>query len=126
MEEIKVGEYGLEERTEGMYARTTSGIIGMIINCNSDEMINGPEIQSNDKIFCVERDSIKKVEDRIVDLIEEGDIAVMDCFLNVKKFITRDDIIELKLGNFELLEILTKEQFNQMKYIVGDESNVKD
>ena len=29
------------------------------------------------------------------------------------------------LDQVEIKEILTKEKFNQMKYIVGDESNVK-
>lgn len=70
MEDIKVGEYGLENEAEGMYARTDNGIIGEILNSNSDEMINGPEILVNGKIYCIERNSIKEVKDNLIDLIE--------------------------------------------------------
>ena len=46
MSEIqKVGEYGLENSTEGMYARTTNGILGIIVNANSDEYIVLKEIR---------------------------------------------------------------------------------
>ena len=75
IEEYKVGEYGLENETEGMYARTDNGIIGKILNSNSDEMINGPEILVNEKIYCIERDSIKDIKEDIIDLIEVGDIV---------------------------------------------------
>lgn len=68
--EIKVGEYGLENETEGMYARTDNGIIGKILNSNSDEMINGPEILVNEKIYCIERNSIKDIKENLIDLIE--------------------------------------------------------
>ena len=68
--EIKVGEYGLKNETEGMYARTDNGIIGKILNSNSDEMINGPEILVNEKIYCIERNSIKDIKENLVDLIE--------------------------------------------------------
>lgn len=73
MEEIKVGKYGLESKTEGMLARTTNGIIGIIINANEDEMMNGPELKVNEKIYCIERDSIKKIKENIINLIEVGD-----------------------------------------------------
>ena len=73
IEEYKVGEYGLENETEGMYARTNNGIIGKIINSNSDEMINGPELLVNNKIYCVERNSIKDIQKSIIDLLEVGD-----------------------------------------------------
>lgn len=63
MSEIKVGEYGLENSAEGMYARTTNGILGIIINANSDELINGPEIRVNERIYCIERDSIKDIKE---------------------------------------------------------------
>lgn len=68
--EIKVGEYGLKNETEGMYARTDNGIIGKILNSNSDEMINGPEILVNEKIYCIERNSIKDIKENLIDLIE--------------------------------------------------------
>lgn len=68
--EIKVGEYGLKNETEGMYARSDNGIIGKILNSNSDEMINGPEILVNEKIYCIERNSIKDIKENLIDLIE--------------------------------------------------------
>ena len=74
LKEYKVGKYGLENETEGMYARTNNGIIGTILNSNSDEMINGPEILVNGRIYCIERDSIKDIKEDIIDLIEVGDI----------------------------------------------------
>lgn len=73
IEKYKAGEYGLENETEGMYARTNNGIIGKVINSNSDEMINGPELLVNNKIYCIERDSIKDIKENIIDLIEVGD-----------------------------------------------------
>lgn len=68
--EIRVGEYGLKNETEGMYARADNGIIGKILNSNSDEMINGPEILVNEKIYCIERNSIKDIKENLIDLIE--------------------------------------------------------
>ena len=53
LKEYKVGKYGLENETEGMYARTNNGIIGTILNSNSDEMINGPEILVNGKYIAL-------------------------------------------------------------------------
>lgn len=75
IEKYKVGEYGLENETKGMYARTNNGIIGRIINSNSEEMINGPELLVNNKIYCVERNSIKDIQESIIDLLEVGDIV---------------------------------------------------
>lgn len=68
--EIEVGEYRLKNETEGMYARTDNGIIGKILNSNFDEMINGPEILVNEKIYCIERNSIKDIKENLIDLIE--------------------------------------------------------
>lgn len=43
----------------------------------------------------------------------------MNCYgLIVKKVITQDDIWELKIGNYKLLKILTKEQFASVSYEV--------
>ena len=53
-----------------MYARTDNGIIGKILNSNFDEMINGPEILVNEKIYCIERNSIKDIKENLIDLIE--------------------------------------------------------
>lgn len=122
IEEYKVGEYGLENETEGMYARTNNGIIGKIINSNSDEMINGPELLVNNKIYCVERNSIKDIQKSIIDLLEVGD------YVNGKEVYIQDGKLAVELAEhippYELLEnidietILTKEQYQANCYTV--------
>ena len=122
MSEIqKVGEYGLENSTEGMYARTTNGILGIIVNANSDELINGPEIEVNERIYCVERDSIKDIKENIIDLIEVGD------YVNGKYVykITAGCIYFKGYAheNKSILwiqSIVTKEQFKNIEYKVGE------
>ncbi len=122
MSEIqKVGEYGLENSTEGMYARTTNGILGIIVNANSDELINGPEIEVNERIYCVERDSIKDIKENIIDLIEVGD------YVNGKYVykITAGCIYFKGYAheNKSILwiqSIVTKEQFKSIEYKVGE------
>lgn len=132
-EEYKVGKYGLENKTEGMYARTDNGIIGKILNSNSDEMINGPELLVNNKIYCIERNSIKEIRENIIDLIEVGDIIE----INGEKYeVIYDESLD-KLGvlmpnrncleirhsalehifeKYENITILTKEQYMQNCY----------
>ena len=118
MEEIKVEKYGLESKTVGMLARTTNGIIGIIINANEDEMMNGPELKVNEKIYCVERDSIKEIKENIIDLIEVGD------YVNGRKVMYIRDYEEFKRLDFDedmddyiykedIKTILTKEQYMQ-------------
>lgn len=132
IEEYKVGEYGLENETEGMYARTDNGIIGKILNSNSDEMINGPEILVNEKIYCIERDSIKDIKENIIDLLEEGDIVNG---FSISKFDNEDgneflaipiyndvqlDCIEevRPIATIKIKTILTHEQYIQNCYTV--------
>ena len=122
MSEIqKVGEYGLENSTEWIYARTTNGIFGIIVNANSDELINGPEIEVNERIYCVERDSIKDIKENIIDLIEVGD------YVNGKYVykITAGCIYFKGYAheNKSILwiqSIVTKEQFKSIEYKVGE------
>ena len=127
MEEIKVNEY----------VRTKEGYIARFIHYGINEGINGKSClfdKAIRDISCLIYDEdnflfdselkkyIVKHSPNIIDLIEEEDIAVLNCYgFKVKKIVKQDDILELKLGNYELLEILTKEQYNQMKYIVGGE-----
>ena len=135
IEEYKVGEYGLENETEGMYARTDNGIIGKILNSNSDEMINGPEILVNEKIYCIERDSIKDIKENIIDLLEEGDIVNG---FSISKFDNEDgneflaipiyndaqlDCIEevRPIATIKIKTILTHEQYIQNCYTVERE-----
>ena len=105
MEEIKVGEY---VRTISGNIDKVDALIGMIENTVHLEKHKWQDIKN-----------IVKHSPNIIDLIEEDDIGIMRYNgLIFKKFITKDDILELKFKNYELLEIVTKEQFNQVKYEV--------
>lgn len=128
MSEIqKVGEYGLENSTEGMYARTTNGILGIIVNANSDELINGPEIEVNERIYCVERDSIKDIKENIKDLIEVGDYVngyridniVNGMLVHRSNGIDRSGILS-PIAQYEndIKTIVTNEQFKSIEYEV--------
>ena len=60
---------------------------------------------------------VVKHSPNIIDLIQKDDVGIMNCYgLLVKKFITESDILELKLGNYELLKVVTKEQFANAEY----------
>ena len=119
IEKYKVEEYGLENETEGMYARTDNGIIGKILNSNSDEMINGPELLVNNKIYCIERNSIKEIKENIIDLIEVGDYVngnrvykiTSACIYCVGKAVQNKLTINIET-------ILTKEQYEANCYTV--------
>ena len=114
----KVGKYGLENETEGMYARTNNGIIGKVINSNSDEMINGPEILVNKKIYCIERDSIKDIKESILDLIEVGDYVNSQMVYEILKDRRIHLITGYVLESKDIKTILTKEQYKANCYIV--------
>ncbi len=127
MEEIKVGKYGLESKTEGMLARTTNGIIGIIINANEDEMMNGPELKVNEKIYCIERDSIKEIKENIINLIEVGDyvngILVTEkestlLYTEIKGIDGSGYHIPISQYGEGIKTILTKEQYMQNCYTV--------
>ena len=111
MEEIKVNEY----------VRTKTGNITKVISVKNTVIWTEDFID----VYCrynegiIEKTDIKKHSPNIIDLIEEDDIGIMRYKgLIFKKFITKDDILELKFKNYELLEIVTKEMFNQVKYEV--------
>lgn len=115
MEEIKVGEY----------VRTKDGYIEKVTNIDNNYVysdgILSYQFQGDIEIPCSYEEKSKIVKHRlnIIDLIEEDDIGIMRYNgLIFKKFITKDDILELKFKNYELLEIVTKEMFNQVKYEV--------
>ena len=103
MEEIKVGEY---VRTKGgCIFKATEYWLG---ECYSDRV------------------NIKKHSPNIINLIEEDD------YVNGKlihKVDIRENSAYIYYGNgkifcdYQIKDIVTKEQFNQMKYIVGDENN---
>lgn len=127
MEEIKVGKYGLESKTEGMLARTTNGIIGIIINANEDEMMNGPELKVNEKIYCIERDSIKEIKENIINLIEVGDYVNGILVTGKESTLLYTEIKGIDGSGYHIpisqygegiKTILTKEQFEQNLYKV--------
>ena len=122
IEEYKVGEYGLENDTEGMYARTDNGIIGKILNSNSDEMINGPELLVNNKIYCIERDSIKDIKENITDLIEVYDYVNGMIVFDIITYDNGEKTIKISsgylMGENEMQDILTHEQYKENCYTV--------
>lgn len=115
--EIKVGEY----------IKTVAGYIGKIIDF-SDGMYTA---QMKDATIDLYIDDIKNHKENIIDLIECGDYVngykvsfiAQDC----AKFVQCDYPVESGATNHykfykeSIKDVVTKEQFNQMKYIVGDE-----
>lgn len=122
MEEIKIGEY----------IRTVAGYIGKIINF-SDGMYTA---QMKDATIDLYIDDIKNHKENIIDLIECGD------YVNGTEVVTvygydEDGNDKDELGIIEVVgeeawgiyltgikkikNIVTKEQFDSRKYIVGDE-----
>lgn len=127
MEEIKVGEYG----------RTNLGKIFIFawLEVNGKRVENKVILGDGQKItnefyYFEKGEEIVKQSPNIIDLIEEGD------YVNGKlihKVDIRENSAYIYYGNgktfcdYQIKDVVTKEQFNQMKYIVvGDESNVKD
>lgn len=75
--------------------------------------------------YCLDNDmgtmdrSIVKHSPNLIDLIEVNDICIMSYNgIVFQKFVSRDDIVALKLKEYKLLEILTKEQFESISYKV--------
>lgn len=115
MEDIKVGEY----------VRTIDGYIRKVIQVNEkgsyENLCYGT--YSVDKTYKnsqgISAKKIKSHSPNIIDLIEKNDIGIMSFNgVIIGKFITEDDIIDLKIGTYKLLQIATKEQFNSVKYEV--------
>ena len=107
MEGIKVGEY----------IKTVAGYIGKIISYN-DGMYTA---QMKDVIIDLYIDDIKNHKENLIDLIEEGDYVnglyvhgITDYGLQVYMFGDSPEILEEN----EIKNIVTKEQFNQVKYEV--------
>lgn len=136
--EIKVGEY----------VRTTTGVIAKIKDeTYEDYQERGDIIYTLDKeafdetegyeeySFYALPDQFIKHSPNIIDLIECNDYVNGERVTAIYDEYKNDGHIKLETNyegryrdyiNEDIKSIVTKEQFNQMKYIVGDESNVKD
>ncbi len=123
MEEIKVGEY----------IRILHGTIEKVEKIDPDiNNLYRKVITENNGYTLEWLEFLKpKHSPNIIDLIEEGDYVNGKLVSNVDK-VERKNFIEWEDGDMYSTEIpndkfikdiVTKEQFNQMKYIVGDDSN---
>lgn len=72
--------------------------------------------------FAVSNKMIAKASFNIADVLEAGDIAYMLAYgIPVLKPISESDILEIKLGNFQVIRVATKEQFESMSYKVDND-----
>lgn len=119
MEEIKVGEY----------IRSNDGYIAKIIEVKKSK-------RDCDTYYCTDvimasgfYEHIKKHSPNIIDLIEEGDyvngmevIKIGSEHREIKVLYYNGYYTDnLTLTEADINSVVTKEQFEQMKYIVGDE-----
>lgn len=118
----------------GMYVRTKGGYICRIININDyrePNMKYGVEASYLKDIMFIGDDDIVKVSYNIIDILEVGDIIkyrIDNVPLETKGYLTGvADITDEEMlesikedKNYHVLQILTKEQMEQMAYKVGD------
>lgn len=99
----------------GEYVRTDIGVIYKYTEEEKDDL------QLKDFRFYNDGRIVKHSKN-IIDLIEEDDIGIMNYNgMIFRKFITLDDILELKVGHYKLLRLVTKEQYKSVEYIVKEE-----
>lgn len=124
MEEIKVGEF----------VRTKEGKIYKITDYDK-EANKYHSIDGKFWYIIFPRD-ISKHSPNIIDLLEEGDYVngkevvygaseseLYNGHKTIGVSISNDNSTTWTILDTEIRDIVTHEQFNQMKYIVGDESN---
>ena len=128
MKEIKVGEY--IRTKDGVIAKVTY-VDAMMVDCDRDvfDLDNLDMMEIPTEYI---KEYIVKHSTNIKDLVQAGDIILynvnskMTDIENVKEHIdarTQEKTLRVgmwSLEQVEIKEILTKEQFNQMKYIVGE------
>lgn len=101
------------------YARLNTGLICKVIgikenNCNKKAIYFG--VYEQDWFDC---SAVENFSNDLTDLIEVNDICIMSYNgIVFQKFVSRDDIVALKLKEYKLLEILTKKQFESISYKV--------
>lgn len=102
------------ELRKNMYYRTYSGFINKIIsikNFNEREyLLNG---------FYINKDTIKKASHNIIDLIEVGDYVNGFPVIHKENDILKCGLL-VQFKENEIKSIVTKEQFEQMAYKVGE------
>ena len=119
MEEIKVGNF----------IRTPYHTIEKVVEIEKSKNKMYDDMVTTDKscygLNWLKRNGTKSSSD-LISLVEEGD------YVNGKlihKVDIRENSAYIYYGNgktfcdYQIKDIVTKEQYNQMKYIVGDESN---
>ena len=129
MEKIKVGEY--IRTKDGVIAKVTY-VDAMMVDCDRDVFDLNNLAMMEIPTEYIEEYIVKHSFD-IKELVQAGDIILynvnskMTDIEIVKEHIdarTQEKTLRVGLWSLEqvkIKEILTKEQFNQMKYIVGDE-----
>ena len=112
-----------------MYVRTKWGYICKIININDfrePSMKYGVEASYLKDIMFIGDDDILKASHNIINLIEVGDYVNGYLVLNVLDFNDNTRILSLeriydnKITEEDIKSIVTKEQFEQMAYKVGE------
>ena len=113
----------------GQFARLKSGYICKIININDfrePNMKYGVEASYLKDIMFIGDDDILKASHNIIDLIEVGDYVNwfrVDEVEHSKSTIfigNTEKVIEQELWSNDIKSIVTKEQFEQMSYKVGE------
>ena len=125
MEEIKVGEY--IRTKEGVIAKVTYVDV-MMVDCDRDVFDLNNLAMMEIPIEYIE-EYIAKHSSNIIDLIEEGDyvngmevIKIGSEHREIKVLYYNGYYTDnLTLTEAEINSIVTNQQFEQMKYIVGDE-----
>ena len=108
------------ELKEGMYIRTDDGIITKIID-NRDNVI----IKTDDYTTHL-RSKVTKASNNIIDLIEPGDyvngypVVEITNHQILGKIVCTKSPCDWNINEQKIKSIVTKEQFSQMEYKVGE------
>lgn len=116
MEEIKVGDF----------IRTRSKGIKRVCRIDNNKTVNKYMCKGRNDLEYDEYEIVKTTEvirhsPSITGVIENGDIVTLKmCDLEVIKPLDTVDIIALISKEIELVNVLTYEQFNSIKYVIGE------
>ena len=106
----------------GMYVKTKNGYICKIINVNDfrePNMKYGVEANYLKDVMFIGDDDVVKASYNIIDVLEVGD------YVNGYEVTSKDQFLgfgnhDWYMTNDEIRSIVTKEQFSQMEYKVGE------